>query len=105
MTSHHCILLTTILLIYTGLYGQSDALRSPVDGKYFDTVNKKAGQLEQKLDKQSEKIITQFSKQESKLKRKLTRKDSAATAVLSRPEFCYYIPVYKSIREEIVINA
>ncbi|HEX2846416.1 MAG TPA: hypothetical protein VHN59_07695 [Chitinophagaceae bacterium] len=61
-----------------GLYAQSDTLPSPVDGKYFDAVNKKAGQLEQKLDKQSEKIITQFLKQESKLKRKLARKDPAA---------------------------
>ncbi|TXJ28091.1 MAG: hypothetical protein E6Q24_07120 [Chitinophagaceae bacterium] len=60
------------------MYAQSDTLPSPVDGKYFDAVNKKAGQLEQKLDKQSEKIITQFLQQENKLKRKLARKDSAA---------------------------
>ena len=82
MTSHHCILLTAILLIYTGLYGQSDTLPSPVDGKYFDAVNKKAGQLEQKLDKQSEKIITRLLQQENKLKRKLARRDSAAATAV-----------------------
>jgi hypothetical protein len=82
MTSHHCILLTAILLIYTGLYGQSDTLPSLIDGKYFGAVNKKAGQLEQKLDKQSAKIITRLLQQENKLKRKLARRDSAAATAV-----------------------
>ena len=54
------------------------SVSSPVSNKYLEAVNAKAGRLEQKLDRQSEKIITQFLKQENKLKRKLARRDSAA---------------------------
>ncbi|MBN8879882.1 MAG: hypothetical protein J0I32_20225 [Sphingobacteriales bacterium] len=82
MTSHHCILLSAILFAYSGLLAQSDTLSPSVNGKYFDAVNKKASQLEQRLDKQSAKIITQFLKQENKLKRKLARKDSAAATAV-----------------------
>jgi hypothetical protein len=72
------LLLMGLLCLYACAQAQSDTLSSPVSPKYLEQVNAKAGKLEQKLDRQSEKIIAQFLKQENKLKRKLARKDSAA---------------------------
>jgi hypothetical protein len=56
---------------------QTDTTAQPVSAKYISQVNEKAGQLEQKLDKQSEKILSRFLKAEQKLQRKLAKKDSA----------------------------
>jgi uncharacterized coiled-coil protein SlyX len=82
MTGHHCILLLAVLFVSSGLLAQSDTLSPAVNGKYLDVVSKKANQLEQKLDKQSDKIITRLLKQENKLQRKLARKDSAAATAV-----------------------
>lgn len=79
---HRIHLLMSLLCLYACAQAQSDTLLSPVSSKYLEQVNAKAGKLEQKLDKQSQRIITQFLKQENKLKRKLARKDSAAATAV-----------------------
>ncbi len=71
------ILLIGILCASVGVWAQSDTLSQPISAKYLDQVSSKAGDLEQKLDRQSEKILSKFLKAEQKLQRKLARKDSA----------------------------
>ncbi|HEX2846324.1 MAG TPA: hypothetical protein VHN59_07230 [Chitinophagaceae bacterium] len=71
------ILLIGILCASAGVWAQSDTFPQPISAQYLDQVNTKASQLEQKLDKQSEKILSKFLKAEQKLQRKLARKDSA----------------------------
>ena len=44
---------------------------------YLNVVSKKAGDIDQKLDKKSEKALAQLQKQEEKLRRKLFRLDSS----------------------------
>lgn len=84
MLNRYCILF--IFWILTGLRMQAQedtaSVSSPISKKYLEQVNAKAGSLEQKLDRQSEKIIAQILKQENKLKRKLARKDSAAATAV-----------------------
>jgi hypothetical protein len=45
---------------------------------YLDKVSSKAGQLEQKLDAKSEKVLKQLQQQEAKMKQKLSKIDSVA---------------------------
>jgi len=71
------ILLIGILCASVGVRAQSDTLSQPISAKYLDQVSSKAGELEQKLDRQSEKVLSKFLKAEQKLQRKLSRKDSA----------------------------
>jgi hypothetical protein len=75
-------LLITLLCLYVCAQAQIDTIAQPVSAQYLEQVNAKAGRLEQKLDKQSERIITQFLKEENRLKRKLARKDSAAATAV-----------------------
>src|SRR5690242_16681638 len=46
--------------------------------RYFDQVNKKAGQLQSRLTRQSEKALRKVSRQEEKMRRKLAKVDSLA---------------------------
>lgn len=55
---------------------------SSLSNKYFSAISSKAGQLEQKLDKQSGKALQQLQKQEEKITRKLARIDSSKAAAL-----------------------
>ncbi|MGN6292963.1 MAG: hypothetical protein ACTHMV_09490 [Chitinophagaceae bacterium] len=71
------ILLIGILCASVGVRAQSDTLSQPTSAKYLDQVSSKAGELEQKLDRQSAKVLSKFLKAEQKLQRKLARKDSA----------------------------
>lgn len=69
---------------------QTDSIDEKVPPKYFEQIAGKAGQLEQKLDKQSEKILSQFLKAEQKLQRKLAKKDSSkAKEVFGDPKQQY----------------
>lgn len=77
MLFHRSLLLIGILCISVIVRAQTDSLTQLVSAKYIGQVNAKAGQLEQKLDKQSEKILARFAKAEQKLQRKLARKDSS----------------------------
>jgi len=70
------ILLIGILCAFVEARAQGDTLSQPISSKYLDQVNAKASGLEQKLDQQSEKILSKFFKAEQKLQRKLARKDS-----------------------------
>jgi hypothetical protein len=58
------------------LYAQTDSVPAKISTRYIEQVSATAGQLEQKLDRQSEKILAKFVKAEQKLQRKLARKDS-----------------------------
>jgi len=51
---------------------------SPISSKYLDAVSSKAKELNNKLDKKSEKALAQLQKQEEKLKQKLGKIDSLA---------------------------
>lgn len=84
MLNHRFVLFFIGILtaLCTQAQGDTASASSPVSNKYLEQVNAKAGRLEQKLDKQSQKIIAQFLKQENKLKRKLARKDSAAATAV-----------------------
>ncbi|TXJ23537.1 MAG: hypothetical protein E6Q24_17645 [Chitinophagaceae bacterium] len=84
MLNHRFILffIGVLTALCTQAQGDTASISSPVSNKYLEQVNAKAAQLEQKLDKQSQKIIAQFLKRENKLKRKLTRKDSAAATAV-----------------------
>lgn len=77
MPLNRSLLLIGMLCISVGICAQADTLTQPVSAKYIEQVNAKAGQLEQKLDKQSEKILAKFAKAEQKLQRKLAKKDSS----------------------------
>ncbi|OJW04444.1 MAG: hypothetical protein BGO52_18095 [Sphingobacteriales bacterium 44-61] len=79
MPIRHCLSLLLTLLLYAGLQAQADTASTSlsISTKYLDQVSSKAGDLEQKLDRQSEKVLSKFLKAEQKLQRKLSRKDSA----------------------------
>lgn len=49
-----------------------------IPSKYFESASKKASQLEQKLDKKSEKALRQLQKREEQIKKKLVKIDSLA---------------------------
>ena len=63
-------------------YGQEDSgnvqALTDVSAKYAGAVGKRAGDLEGKLDKKSEKALQQYEKQAAKLKSKLAKVDPAA---------------------------
>ena len=79
MPIRHCLSLLLTLLLYAGLQAQADTASTSlsISTKYLDQESSKAGDLEQKLDRQSEKVLSKFLKAEQKLQRKLSRKDSA----------------------------
>ncbi len=79
MPIRHCLSLLLAILLYAGLQAQADTASTSlsISTKYLDQVSSKAGELEQKLDRQSEKVLSKFLKAEQKLQRKLARKDSA----------------------------
>src|SRR5258706_6792517 len=56
------------------------AMIKDIPAAYFDKVSKKAGGLEGKLDKKSEKALRQFEKQKDKLQHKLSKIDSLSAA-------------------------
>ncbi|TXJ25692.1 MAG: hypothetical protein E6Q24_12410, partial [Chitinophagaceae bacterium] len=80
MLNHRSVLFFIGILISLCAPAQEDtaSVSSPISSNYLEAVSKKAVSLEQKLDKQSAKIITRLLQQENKLKRKLARKDTAA---------------------------
>jgi len=49
-----------------------------INAKYFEAVSKKAGTLEQQLDRRSEKALAKLQKHEEKIRKKLARLDSTA---------------------------
>ena len=71
------ILLGIILSFHVHAQTDSESDRSPVSIKYLAQVSARSGKLEQKLDKQSERILAKFLKAEQKLQRKLAKKDSS----------------------------
>ncbi|MBI2730886.1 MAG: hypothetical protein HYX40_09075 [Sphingobacteriales bacterium] len=69
------------LLSLTARSQQSDSADASIvklPEKYFQTVEKKSSQLEQKITSKSKKALQQFSRQEQKLYKKLFKIDSLA---------------------------
>jgi hypothetical protein len=58
-------------------YAQSTDSLLQLPSKYLDKVSSKAGALEQKLDKKSDKILEQAMKQEARIIKKISKIDSA----------------------------
>ncbi|MBO9657716.1 MAG: hypothetical protein J7527_02735 [Chitinophagaceae bacterium] len=76
---NRCILILLSILLCVCVNAQEDT-SSLVSMKYLDQVGQKAGQLEEKLDRASAKLLTSLFKQEARLQRKLAKKDSAAAS-------------------------
>lgn len=83
-----------------------------VTATYINAVKSTAGNLEEKLDRKTQKVLRQFQRQENKLKGKLGKKDSNAAArvfgnanqqykdlesKLQHPELKKYIPQIDSL--------
>jgi len=78
----HLLFIGMIISVYVQAQEDTASASLRVSNKYVEQVSAKAGSLEQKLNRQSEKIIAQLLKQENKLKRKLTQKDSATASAV-----------------------
>jgi len=75
------ILIATVLFIHANVFSQDSAQyknSGSVSSRYIQSVSKKTNELEQKLDKKSQKALAQLQKQEARMKKKLTKIDSAA---------------------------
>jgi hypothetical protein len=57
-----------------------DTANGQVSTQYLQAVASRAGSLEQKLDRKTEKMLARLQKQESKMKKKLMKVDSSAAA-------------------------
>jgi hypothetical protein len=72
----------TTIVCTTGIQAQTasigDTTNPPLKSpeKYIDAVGKKAGAIEQKLDKKSEKALAQLKKQEDKIINKIAKADT-----------------------------
>ncbi len=76
------------------LKAQTDSLLQKegiqIPEKYLDKVSSKTNSLEQKLDKKTQKALTQLKKQEAKIQLKLSKLDStAAKNVFASSEYKY----------------
>src|SRR5687767_9596480 len=78
---------------------ETDSIHSakPVSSKYLDKVSSKAGQLEQKLDKQTAKALRRWQKQEGRIKRKLAKTDSLKAIAI----FGSAGPQYKQLEQRL----
>src|SRR5437773_2659496 len=71
--------LVAFIFFYSFLYGQDSSISMQrVSSEYPDKISSKANQLEQKLDRKSEKVLQSMQKQEARLKHRLTKIDSLA---------------------------
>src|SRR5688572_3762401 len=70
------VICCTVILFFCLLLQAQDSTQR-VSSKYLDAVKSKASDLSEKLDKKSEKALTQLQKQEDRIKRKLARLDSS----------------------------
>jgi hypothetical protein len=80
----HRIFILPLVLLYWVMpsIAQSppDTANSQVSTKYLESVASKAGSLEDKLDRKTEKMLARLQKQEAKMKKKLMKIDSSAAA-------------------------
>jgi hypothetical protein len=92
----------TVIICCFQLAAQSQEMADSVpaqkiNAKYFEAVSKKAGTLEQQLDRKSAKALARLQKQEEKIKRKLAKIDSlAAHNVFAEAE-----AKYKQLEEKL----
>ena len=74
-----------LILRQASLFAQGldpDKVRDEISNKVFASMNKKIFQIEQKLNKQTEKYLAKFQKNENNLRKKLWKKDSNLTKQL-----------------------
>ena len=92
-------ILLIISLITLKLHAQDTAEISlqQIPSKYLDQVSSKAASLENKLDKETEKVLLQLQKEEEKLKKKLSKIDSAAAKNI----FADAEKKYKELKESL----
>lgn len=87
MTRNLCLFMMLAIIYMQGIAqnGIDSAVKKfeEIPAKYFNTVSKKAGVLEGKLDKQSSKTLRQYEKYQSKLLKKLSKTDSLAAKNIS----------------------
>ncbi|MET0464123.1 MAG: hypothetical protein ABW007_13255 [Chitinophagaceae bacterium] len=79
---NRCILLLWGILCCVRLCAQQDTTAPALPGseRFITGIQQKTSRLEEKLDKQTDRILAVFLKKEQQLQRKLARKDSAAAA-------------------------
>lgn len=74
---HHLAFLFCFISFPLCVFAQRiDSLASTISPNYIEKVSSKASQLDQKLDKQTNKVIGKLQRQEEKMKRKLAKLDS-----------------------------
>src|SRR5687767_14544174 len=76
------LLMPCFVLVISNTVKSQDSISSKdipqVPSQYFETVYKKADQLDQKLDEKSKKVLAKMQKEEAKLQSKLAKIDSLA---------------------------
>jgi hypothetical protein len=98
MKFHH-LLLTAIFFCFSHYSYAQDSLsfNKSISDNYLETVAGKAGKVEEKLDRQSQKALERFQKQEARLYKKLSRIDSSkATALFNKAT-----DQYKSLEQRL----
>jgi hypothetical protein len=83
MKFHHLLLANIFFCI--SLYSiAQDSLSTykTISDNYLETVAGKAGKFEEKLDRQSQKVLERFQKQEARLYKKLSKIDSSKATAL-----------------------
>ena len=82
MQSMRLLILICLCLFLQNLSAQDSTLQSivpQVHSKYFETVSKKAENLNEAVDKKSEKVLSRMKKAEMRLRNKLAKIDSLAS--------------------------
>jgi hypothetical protein len=83
MNANRTVLLIAAMILSFTAFSQDDSISSQiVSKKYLDKVSSMATDMEEKLDKHTEKVLAKFQKQESRLQKKLAKTDSAKAAAL-----------------------
>jgi hypothetical protein len=98
MKFHH-LLLTAIFFCISHCSIAQDSLsfNKTISDNYLEIVAGKAGKVEEKLDRQSQKALERFQKQEARLYNKLSKIDSSkATALLNKAT-----DQYKSLEQRL----
>jgi len=82
--------LCSSLSLHAQQEGNTDTTTALVSGKYLQSVQSTASNLEEKLDKKTEKLLRKLQQQESRILKKLQKTDSTkAKALLNQSEAQY----------------
>lgn len=100
MTTALGIIMSLCIYAQNILSDDSISLPSISSERYIESVNSSVSNLQQKLDKKSEKVLQQFQKQEARIKRKLGKIDSVKAASI----FADAEQQYQQLEQNIRIN-